>query len=226
MKPYEVVFSSLKLTDEDIFRELGYGKTTPESYVVEEVAGLMEYLACHIKPGCAFAIYDGEAIRDSIYLNDIQLNTGKVIAPLMKHSTAFAVFAVTAGQEFEAYTHQLKQEGDILRSFLLDTIGTCIAERAGDYMENRLEEQIGGLNHTNRFSPGYCGWHLTEQKKIFHLLGDTPCGIQLSEVCLMTPIKSISGIIGVGERVARKQYGCNICDFEDCYKRRLKNELL
>ena len=36
------------------------------------------------------------------------------------------------------------------------------------------------------------------------------------------PIKSVSGIVGVGKNVRRLDYTCGLCDFKNCYKRRLK----
>ena len=38
----------------------------------------------------------------------------------------------------------------------------------------------------------------------------------------MVPIKSVSGIIGLGEKVRRLDYTCGLCDFKQCYKRKLK----
>ena len=114
----------------------------------------------------------------------------------------------------------------MLHIFILDVIGSCIAEKAGDKMELLLEKEIADYNHTNRFSPGYCGWDLTEQKKLFALLDGNPCGIKLSESCLMMPIKSISGIIGTGKNVTKKEYGCQFCELETCYKRKYKKEII
>ena len=96
----------------------------------------------------------------------------------------------------------------------------ALKEAVGDKMERLLEKKIIPFHHTNRFSPGYCGWKLTEQKTLFTLLGGMPCGIHLSDVCLMTPEKSISGIIGVGHKVNEKAYGCRFCDLKTCYKRK------
>lgn len=53
------------------------------------------------------------------------------------------------------------------------------------------------------------------------MLPDRPCGIELTESSLMYPIKSVSGIIGIGSRVERKPYGCTICRNTACYKRRI-----
>jgi hypothetical protein len=36
----------------------------------------------------------------------------------------------------------------------------------------------------------------------------------------MLPIKSVSGIIGLGPSVRRLDYTCGLCTFQKCYKRR------
>ncbi|MCK7538940.1 MAG: hypothetical protein MZV63_52410 [Marinilabiliales bacterium] len=46
---------------------------------------------------------------------------------------------------------------------------------------------------TNRFSPGYCGWDVAEQHKLFSFFKDNFCGITLTESALMNPVKSVSG---------------------------------
>jgi hypothetical protein len=37
----------------------------------------------------------------------------------------------------------------------------------------------------------------------------------------MIPIKSVSGVIGLGPEVAREEYECKLCDLKDCFQRRL-----
>jgi len=64
--------------------------------------------------------------------------------------------------------------------FIWDILGSCIAEATGDIMEKFVETELPGIPHTNRFSPGYCGWHVNEQKLLFSLLPDNVCGITLN----------------------------------------------
>ncbi|RPI00292.1 MAG: hypothetical protein EHM64_17280, partial [Ignavibacteriae bacterium] len=53
-------------------------------------------------------------------------------------------------------------------------------------------------------------------KKLFSFLPKRFCGVALTESALMIPIKSISGIIGVGEHVNYKPYFCDECGRKDC----------
>ena len=36
----------------------------------------------------------------------------------------------------------------------------------------------------------------------------------------MTPIKSVSGVIGLGDTVRKLDYSCGLCDYRQCYKRK------
>jgi hypothetical protein len=100
-------------------------------------------------------------------------------------------------------------------------MGSEVVERTADWLEKRLIEQIVplGWSSTNRYSPGYCDWHVAEQHSLFSLLPEGFCGITLTPSALMVPIKSISGIIGLGPDVQRGEYQCSICELKDCFRR-------
>lgn len=221
----DLSFSLLSLTANDLFAEMGYGDTAPEEPVEALAASMLEEVSSLTVPRCAFGLFGGKVDVGTVTLDGGEsFPVGGTIAALLKGSERFALFAATAGMAFQEYQDSLKAEGDILKCFIADIIGTCIAEKAGDHMERLLEKELAGERHTNRLSPGYCGWHLTGQKALFRLMGGNPCGIGLSDVCLMTPIKSISGIIGIGPEVDEKKYGCQYCELETCYKRKKKKK--
>ena len=112
----------------------------------------------------------------------------------------------------------------MVRVFIADSLGSVIAENTADRMEHHLQTSIDklGWHHTNRFSPGYCGWHVSEQQLLFPLFDGHTCGVTLTDSSLMVPIKSVSGIIGLGKEVRRLDYTCGLCNFEKCYKRKQK----
>jgi cobalamin-dependent methionine synthase I len=103
-----------------------------------------------------------------------------------------------------------------------------IAEAASDIVQNELGKSaaISGNRITNRYSPGYCGWQVVEQHKLFQLIPDNFCGIRLTESALMDPVKSVSGIIGIGEKVKINPYTCRMCDMPDCVYRKVREKNL
>ena len=115
----------------------------------------------------------------------------------------FCLFVATAGREFEDFRRTCKESGDCVREFIADAVGSVLAEACVAQVEQRLDLEAA-TPHTYPYSPGYCGWRVTEQKLLFGLLPEHPCGIELTESSLMYPIKSVSGVIGIGEAVERK----------------------
>lgn len=220
--PYTINASSLPLTPEDVLHEMGYGKVEPKAEVTTLIASMLEEVKALAAPSCTFLIEKGNMCNEIVLLdNGAQFGVGKILGSLLTGSESFALFTATAGEAFHQYQKSFSPQDDILRCFIADVIGTLLVEAIGDRMELFLEQQIPiGMKHTHRFSPGYCRWPLTEQKTLFTQLGGNPCGIRLSDVCLMTPEKSISGLIGIGPQVNEKVYGCRYCDLETCYKRK------
>jgi hypothetical protein len=114
-------------------------------------------------------------------------------------------------------------EGDPLTGYIYDILGSIVVDAAADMMQSELEKAVlsDGKKITNRYSPGYCGWDVSEQHKLFRLVPDNFCGIKLTESALMDPVKSISGIIGIGESVRYNPYRCSLCDMKNCAYREL-----
>ena len=218
----EIDFKELNFTLEEVARVMGYGTEIPEDIINENVERMLAIAAEKATPSCYYSIVEVELLDRGLRIGDVVFETDKIIARLMKGADKVAMFLATAGMGFENWVHELKEQGDYLDMYIADSLGTCIVEQAGDYMERLLEKELGTLKHTNRFSPGYCGWHVSEQKKFFSFLPPGICGVTLRESCLMTPIKSISGIIGIGPDVKAKTYSCNVCELEYCYLRQTK----
>ena len=220
MNVHEVSLGKLNVTSRDVLRELGYGTKDTDPFVEQQIDLLLGSLAPLVTPRFVYRIYSGKAGEEAVWVDDTCLEVGTIIASIMAGATAFAVFAATAGERLDKVMKDAAARNDVFEQYLVSGIGSCIVEKTGDYVESVLQAELGTLLHTRRFSPGYCGWPLSDQKTIFRFLGGKPCDIELSEYCLMTPIKSISGIIGIGEHVRRNQYGCAVCNLQTCYKRK------
>ncbi len=112
---------------------------------------------------------------------------------------------------------------ELLRSvnFTDNNTGSEIVEAAVDWLEGQIniEAEILELKCTNRYSSGYCEWNVSDQHKLFPFFPDNFCEIEITDSALMTPIKSISGIIGLSENVMKKTDTCNICSMVNFYIR-------
>ena len=170
---------------------------------------------------CTYRVFDSCSVDEKnglLSIEGLTFNTGNTIARGLKDSSHCAVFACTAGNTLETLAAAQMKQGNYPEGFAYDCTGSLTAEAAADHLQRKLESAMlqQGLHITQRYSPGYCGWNVDEQQKLFQLLPDNPCGITLSESSLMHPIKSVSGIIGIGENVDRLEYGCALSDMKKC----------
>ena len=163
--------------------------------------------------------------RGEVTVGGTVLATGVQVCGYMKGAETAALFVCTAGEVFTELSHRLNAEGDFLEAYVVDAIGSLAVERAMDLIQSGLEREqaADGRRITNRYSPGYCNWPLTGQQALFGAIGEHDTGVRLSATCLMAPIKSVSGIIGIGRDVRRREYGCAVCKNTTCIYRKIIN---
>jgi len=223
MKTYIFTFADLKLNREEIFLNLGYGGQTPDEQITELIEQIIIHANTICFPRAGYNIYTGKLIdKDFIEINNVPMKIGRVIAKYFGLATHFATFVATAGIEFDSYLQGLRVEGDMLNEFLADAVGSEIAEATVRYITERIGEHAikMGFFTTHPYSPGYCSWHVREQHTLFSLLPNEPCGIKLNDSSLMFPVKSVSGVIGLGIKIKKTPHNCEICELQTCFKRK------
>lgn len=224
-----ITFDDLHISIGDVLRDMGYDNiANADAAIVAELEAMMADISRWLKPRLAFTVNRGclDTQGNTLTVNDTTFSCGRIVARQLRGSEAYALFVCSAGVEYQEFMDRLTAEGDMVRLFNAHTIGSLIAERCADNMEVVLQSTIDKLSwqRTNRFSPGYCGWHVREQQLLFPLLAGHATGVELTPSSLMMPIKSVSGVIGLGPSVRYLDYTCGLCDYKDCYKRRTRKE--
>jgi len=220
---YRYSFSDLPVNPGHLELLMGY----EEGESPEPIAGMIGTIFsraedhAEIKGGIVLLEHFRISRQDHIIIRNIDFDIGKTIAGNLTGLDKIAFFLMTAGPGIESWSRQEIARGESLSGYLIDLLGSEIVESAADLMQAELENKISGEGYqtTNRYSPGYCGWQLNEQKKLFSLFPAGFCGITLSESSLMIPLKSVSGIIGIGRDVEKTDHICHLCDFQNCIYR-------
>ena len=207
---------------------MGYSPgTTPEpvSDLIREVAEELMPLGGVNAEYNIFNRLSSDTNNKSIEIEGVVFEVKPIIFSQIKKAQWAALFICTAGAEVGLRSRRSMNEGDLLRGYVYDVIGSEVVENAADRMQEelRLEVAVRGLKVTNRFSPGYCGWDVAEQHKLFSFFPDNYCGITLTESALMNPVKSVSGLIGIGREVRYAPYQCHLCDDKNCIYRGKKS---
>jgi hypothetical protein len=214
----------LEVPVENVLKGMGMVQSDADEYLL----GLIEkfILECFqlVEPRASYVFNEQikfDLSEHKVIIEDTVFDTGKIVTSFLKKSSAVILFSVTCGNKVETLSKQLMKSGHGLEGLIVDLIGSELAESITSYLHNYIEEKLDGTGFgvTNRFSPGYCNWPVSDQHKLFSLLKGNNCGIELTPSSLMLPIKSVSGIFGIGPDLKRIAYKCMICNDEKCTMR-------
>lgn len=217
----EIASASLSVTREKVAGILGYGNTA----LPEHFAELIDAVLLKLPEMCSIcAGYRIVSISDELHKNDgltvegVFYTMQPVITSQLRKAEKAALFVCTISTKMEEWAARLFSEGDAVNGHFVDTIASAAVESAADLLHKDIEDKMAedGFHVTNRYSPGYCGWLVSEQQYLFGALPQGFCGISLTDTSLMVPKKSVSGIIGIGKNVTREAYFCDRCGNTTC----------
>ena len=226
-KTFQVPFSELNLTVPQIEKVIGYDEVQAEETISELISKSLKEAKEFSLVKSEYAVFTDVKFIDStksVEISGIVFNVGKIVYVQLKRSDSIAIFLCTAGEEIGIQSRTAMKKGNLLEGYIYDVIGSEIADLAADFMQKDLETVIASIGKkiTNRYSPGYCRWDVSEQHKLFRLMPDNFCGIRLTPSALMDPVKSVSGFIGIGNDVRFNPYTCNLCEMKDCIYRKVR----
>ncbi len=160
---------------------------------------------------------------DHLHLEGCQPFEGQ-IAGFMEPARRVAVFVATIGDEIEQMAERRMEQGATLEGYTLDAIGSAAADAASDAMADHVLWNDAGPDEgvTAPFSPGYCGLGLEQQKTLFSIVDATPLSVELLPTMIMRPVKSVSGLVGIGPQAELTAHGipCDSCRAPSCKMRR------
>lgn len=221
LKSYRMDLSELAIESALVEDYIGFVPGFAPEPFPEIIAEMLNQIGSLVHPAGGFALFDQfhiDKVNKRVTVQDVVFHTHGIVTKRLDKSEFCALYACTAGAEITRLASELNQKGQAVDAYIVDSLGSIIVERAMDIIQGRLKSIMNekGLLITNRYSPGYCDWDIKEQKKLFGLLPDEFCGINLTDSMLMQPIKSVSGIIGIGKEVTYDQYTCNYCKDINC----------
>lgn len=136
-------------------------------------------------------IYSGEG------LNEPRTPVGDIF----KRADRLALFAVTLGGGVSKEIQDRFAANDFAVGSMLDSAASASADRLSQVVRDVYRDHLLHTGQANpptavlSYSPGYCGWHVSGQKKLFEVLRPQRIGLTLRDSFLMEPLKSVSGVI-------------------------------
>jgi hypothetical protein len=178
------------------------GREVPERIleIVDDAANLYEALC---RPQGVLSEISLDEFLD-VYEGDGQNAVPAPMPAIASNADRLALFAATIGAQVSQQINELFRANDPALGCMLDGIASERADTAailmGDAFLGPLSEagEVDSETRVLPYSPGYCGWHITGQRKLFAYLNPGLIDIELSDTCLMSPLKSVSGVLVAG----------------------------
>ena len=140
--------------------------------------------------------------------------------------------AVSAGKECEEQARQLWREGKPDEYFFMEMFGSAVVEHLVTVASGRIcgwADQNGAAALPN-YSPGYSGWDISDQIKLWNLIRqkpgrDFPGEIHVLDSGMLQPKKSLLGVFGVTRHLDKVRnlatlIPCENCSLPGCQYRR------
>jgi hypothetical protein len=217
----------IEIDKKQVFKYLGYDTgSEPSSRIESLLDEQIELSDQFISPYATYTILDVEFVLGArAFMEGSVCFDSGVVSKLLLKCQKVALFVVTIDNELESVAGDLAEDGLMLQSTVMDSIGSNAVEQVANFLQQRIRdtaEKQGLVISKRRFSPGYCDWDISQQAELFDVFDGNTTGVELSETCLMHPRKSISGIIGIGlpDQGIENYNPCPTCDTSECNSRR------
>ncbi len=171
-------------------RRLGVEKNYNDELIELEKKRLMSLLSYR----CAYIRTDIDLRKENVVDFGFMLAESRNLYKNLKGCNEAFVFALTCGIAVDRELAKMKICSQA-EFFVLDALASAAADSFCDYAAKKIQ---GKISCVPRFSPGYGDLSLTLQKPLLDRLdAQWLLGISLSPSFLMTPMKSITAIMGI-----------------------------
>ena len=202
-----------KLDRDVLFKKLHVEKDSEDAQILERYIKKAQTIG---KPKVIYRpAYIESRGDDFVTIDEIKF-TSHILSVNLKDVYKIFAYTATCGTELGLWA---KSIDDMLENYWANAISEMALDSARKALNVDIQERFN-VTHSSRMNPGSLeDWPISEQKKLFSLLGDTKelVGVELTDSFLMVPIKSVSGIIFPSEVTFES---CQLCQRQNCPGRR------
>lgn len=145
---------------------------------------------------------------------DFMKTESKSLCGNLKNCESAYIFAATTGAAVQRFISKSSLISP-LKGVVADCIGSAAIEAFCDF----INRSLGDTDYLRpRFSPGYGDLPLTCQQTLLDFLeAKKTIGLALTESGMLTPVKSVTALIGIGnDKNKCTGKNCMVCDRRNC----------
>lgn len=220
--------------DAEYHRLLGY----PRGHVLGEralelAAWARRWFADHGRPWIYLREIELRLTPDALRIDGIAFGSRQLRQHLTQSEASRAMLvAVSAGRAAEEHARELWEAGKPDEYFFLEIFASAVVERIVAATSGRICDlaERDGLIAVPHYSPGYSGWDVADQNKLFELITrgaqeTFPEKLEVMSSGMLRPKKSLLGVFGLTARTpqalaASRATPCENCALSPCRYRR------
>ena len=188
----EIKNIKIRIDRKNVLKRLGHRlKTETDERINRLIDEQINEAYSMIEPYCVYKDIGIAHVKDDeIKLKNAFLIKSSNLAKILRKADKATLIAITIGDELERRT------GDLLVDAIRDAIGSEAVEELANEVNRQITKRakLAGYKTLFRFSVGYGGWDLKDQKKILNILKTKR--IKLGKGYIMHPRKSVTALIG------------------------------
>jgi len=151
------------------------------------------------------------------------------VGDIFPRADDLALYVVSVGQPISQAIAEAFSTQDFALANMLDSVASAAADKLVEVIQHRFLENLSSRGQgtpttkVQGYSPGYCGWHISGQRRLFQSLRPECIGVSLRDSYLMEPLKSVSGVLLAGPAdvhdFAMSYPFCSECETHGCRDR-------
>ena len=225
---------AVAVSEAEYRRLLGYPKNhQPGDRALELGARSRSFYAVHGRPWVYVREVDLVLGADRLVIAGVEFKSSRLHRHLLDAGAKrIVLLAVSAGASCEERAHELWQEAKPDEYFFLEIFGSAVVEHLVYTSSGRICDlaERDGLVAVPHYSPGYTGWDVADQVKLFDLIKDgrtqpLPEAFEVLSSGMLRPKKSLIAVVGLAQRPVNGAgpghfVPCHACALAPCQYRR------
>lgn len=225
MSPREIEHIPLSISRKPLLRKLGRVRKGEvlSARIAKQIDKAITEISKKARPKAVFRIFPAEAHKEIVSIGTETSFKSRTLAKIIKPCKKVVVFLVTLGKEVDRLI-DTAFESQPYYGFILDAAASLAIESSAEYIQDFIEKNYTDEEQkTLRYSPGFQGWSIKDQRKLFQTLPSDKVEVELSDTYFMSPQKTISGLIGIGsdEQLSDPENVCSHCPKTECRHRKI-----
>lgn len=222
----------VRVVEAEYRRLLGYPQHHAPGERADELAEWARgWFAAHGRPWVYLREAELLLTADVLRIDGQEFNSPQLHAHLRAAGATRAMLvAVSAGRACEEHARLLWQEAKPDEYFFLEMFGSAVVEHLVASLSGRICDlaEHEGLMAIAHYSPGYTGWDVADQTRLFDLIArgltsPLPEPLEVLGSGMLRPKKSLLAVVGLTARTDAVPAGlvpCTACSFNPCAYRR------